>query len=88
MAWQILAMWILAMVTIAWFVRRERGLIANATMAQAAFLHAHRLDRPRQDDAPARPLSDAPVPVRQAARGPEQLSSAERQFLKALSQTP
>jgi len=80
MAWQILAMWAVAMVTIAWFVRGERQLIANATLAQAAFLYAPQ--RAPHDDYESDLSVDAPLPRRS-----DGLSRAERDFLKALSQT-
>ncbi|WP_193337467.1 hypothetical protein [Devosia beringensis] len=86
MAWQILAMWAVAMVTIAWFVRGERQLIANATLAQAAFLYAPQ--RAPHDDYESDLSVDAPIPrPAPLPRRSDGLSRAERDFLKALSQT-
>ena len=79
MAWQILAIWALVMASIAWFVRDERRLIANASMAQAAFLYppSSHGDDADEDNAAA------PQTGRRAG-----LSSVEREFLQALSDTP
>lgn len=77
MAWQILAIWAIVMGTITWFIRDERRLIANATMAQAAFFY----ERPRADESEGPALAQGhPLPRRHG------LSSADRQFLKALSE--
>ena len=78
MAWQILAIWALVMASIAWFVRDERRLIANATMAQAAFLYPPSSPGHDADDD-----SESPQTGRRA-----ELSSVEREFLQALSDTP
>jgi hypothetical protein len=41
MAWQVLAMWGIVIVTITWFVRDERRLRAEAKLAEAARYYAH-----------------------------------------------
>ena len=79
MAWQILAIWALVMASIAWFVRDERRLIANATMAQAAFLYPPSSPGHDADD-------DSESPAQTGRRA--ELSSVEREFLQALSDTP
>ena len=81
MVWQILTMWTIVVASIAWFVHDERRLIANATLAQAAFLYGHPA-RQRQGvdvatEAPGRPV---------VQRGAE-FTSTQRAFLKAFSET-
>ena len=56
MAWQILAMWGIVIVTITWFVRDERRLRADAALAKAARHYAH---APKYRHVTV----DAPVPV-------------------------
>jgi|GEM_PF-2041641 hypothetical protein len=82
MAWQILAIWTVVMVTIGWFVHSERQLLGNASMAQARLLYGRRRRQPEADEAAPTPEEPAAVPRR--SEGP---SRAEREFVKALSQT-
>jgi len=84
MAWQILAIWTVVMATIVWFVHSERQLLANASMAQAALLYGQGRRQPEvAPAAPEEPVA-APAPTPRRSEGP---SRAEREFVKALSQT-
>ena len=78
MAWQLLAMWGIVIVTITWFVRDERRLRADAELAKAASYYAY---------APKyRHLTvDEPVPV--PARRVGGLTSKQREFLAAFANT-
>ena len=78
MAWQILAMWGVVMASISWFVRDERRLLANASMAQARWCHAYALRCPQ-------PSGAQPPPAANSAR-PEGLTQTQRNFLEAFAQ--
>ena len=78
MAWQLLALWGIVIVTITWFVRDERRLRVDAELAKAASYYAHAQKY--------RHLAvDEPVPV--PAQRVGGLSKTQREFLKALAET-
>ena len=94
MAWEIFAIWTVAILTIAWFVHDERKLLANASMAQARLLYAParperhvRVMTLEDDDAlAAEPEAAAemivpPRPVRREAG----LTETQRRFLAEIS---
>ena len=77
MAWQILAMWVIVIGTIVWFVRDERRLRAEAALVAAAAYYAH---------APKYRFQSSPAPVTPApARRTGGLSDTQRKFLQALA---
>lgn len=78
MAWQLLAMWGIVIVTITWFVRDERRLRADAALAEAARYYAHAPKyRHVAVDEPA------PVPAQRVGG----LSKTQRAYLRALVET-
>lgn len=81
MAWQILAIWAVVMVTITWFVRDERQLLANASLAQARFLYGaphYTTPTPAAADPASAPVAAPPRPARELGRD-------GKAFLEALS---
>tara|TARA_R110002020_G_scaffold102381_2_gene240448 strand:+ start:1228 stop:1479 length:252 start_codon:yes stop_codon:yes gene_type:complete len=80
MAWQIVAIWAVVMVTITWFVRDERRLIANASLAQARFLYG-----PPHYTAPVPEAAAASATAAAPGRPIRELGRDGRAFLEALS---
>jgi hypothetical protein len=76
MAWQVLAMWGIVIVTITWFVRDERRLRAEAKLAEAARYYAH---------APKYRHVAVDEPVAVPARRVGGLSPKQRELLQALA---
>lgn len=76
MAWQLLAMWGIVIVTITWFVRDERRLRAEAALAEAARYYAH---------APKYRHVTVDEPVAVPARRVGGLTSKQREFLQGFS---
>ena len=77
MAWQVLAMWLIVIVTVTWFVRDERRLRREAALARAARFYAH-APKYRHVTVDEEPIA----PPRPAPRG---LSQTQREFLEAWS---
>lgn len=63
MAWQLLAIWAIVTVTVVWFIRDERRLVATAELKRAARYYAH---APKYRHVAAGPIeaSVAPAPRR------------------------
>lgn len=78
MAWQLLAMWGIVIVTIVWFVRDERRLRADAALAKAARYYAH---------APQYRHVAVDEPVAAPARRLGGLTSRQREYLQAFART-
>lgn len=78
MAWQLLAMWGIVIVTITWFVRDERRLRAEAELAGAVSYYAH---------APKYRHVAVDEPVAVPTRRVGGLSPKQREYLKALAKT-
>ncbi|MGV8831528.1 MAG: hypothetical protein ACOH2N_06090 [Devosia sp.] len=79
MLWQIFAMWAIVMVTIAWFIRDERRLIANAALAQASYYYAQAPQYRYQSSEPPAPM----VPANRTGG----LTQTQREFMQAYAQT-
>ena len=71
MAWQLLAMWIIVVATVIWFIRDEKRLRAEAELARAARYYAH---APKYRHIRAEEPAAAPVPQPRRVGGltPEQ----------------
>lgn len=78
MAWQLLAMWGIVILTITWFVRDERRLRVDAVLAEAARYYAH---APKYRHLPAGEPVAVPVPAPRVGG----LTETQREFLKALA---
>ena len=75
MAWELLAIWMIVIVAVTWFVRDEKRRTADADIARAARYYAF---SPKYRNAPAE-LRYAPLPPRHATGG---LTEAQRAFFK------
>ncbi|WP_332686511.1 hypothetical protein [Devosia sp.] len=77
MAWEILAIWAIVILTITWFVRDEKRLNAELAVARAARYYAH---APKYRHASVKATDGAaPTPPRRTGG----LTETQRAFLKA-----
>ena len=85
MVWQILAMWVIVIGTITWFVRDERRLRREAALAQAAayFAHAPKYRHVPVDEPVAVPLCAGGEPAATPARTGG-LTEAHRKVLRGM----
>ena len=74
MAWELLAMWVIVIVTVTWFVRDERRIRAEADIERAARYYAH---APKYRHVAAEPAKPAEPPARRSGG----LSERQRAFL-------
>lgn len=77
MAWQILAMWSIVIVTITWFVRDEKRQRRDNELAEAARYYAH---APKYRHVTAEPAVVEAAPVRRVGG----LSAAQREYMQSL----
>ena len=75
MVWQVVAMWVIVIVTFTWFIRDERRLRADAALAKAARYYAH---APKYRHVTA----DQPVPAPASRVGG--LTEAQRRALRGM----
>ncbi|KKC31511.1 hypothetical protein WH91_18940 [Devosia psychrophila] len=75
MAWELLAIWVIVIVAVTWFIRDEKRRTADADIARASRYYAF---SPKYRHVPAR-FRYAPLPPRQTIGG---LTEAERAFFK------
>ena len=78
MAWELLAMWAIVIVTIIWFIRDEKRLQAEADLELAARYYAH---APKYRHVSAEPTAPPAPPSRRTGG----LSREQRAFIEALS---
>ena len=77
MVWQVVAMWVIVIVTITWFIRDERRLRADAVLAKAARYYAH---APKYRHVPAERPVAAPAPTPRVGG----LSETQRKVLRGM----
>lgn len=77
MAWEILAIWIIVILAITWFVRDEKRRKAELAIARAARYYAH---APKYRHRPAERFDAAPPEPPRRTGG---LTETQRAFLKA-----
>ena len=77
MVWQVVAMWVIVIVTITWFIRDERRLRSEAALARAARYYAH---APKYRHVATGGPALVPAPAPQVGG----LSHAQRQAFKAM----
>ena len=79
MAWELLAMWAIVIVTVVWFIRDERRLRAEDDLKRAARYYAH---APQYRHVTLEPTE---VPVAKPRPRVGGLSREQRSFIAALS---
>jgi hypothetical protein len=78
MAWELLALWMIVVGTVTWFIRDERRLRAEADIARAARYYAH---APKYRHVSAEVAEQPTLPPRRAAGG---LSAEQREFMQSM----
>lgn len=69
MAWELVAIWAIVLLTLIWFVRDERRLRAERELAEAAGYYAH---ASKYRPVEARKVAPPPPPQRRGGLSPEQ----------------
>ena len=77
MVWQVVAMWVIVIVTITWFIRDERRLWSEAALVKAARYYAH---APKYRHMVAEQPALVPAPAPRVGG----LSEAQRKVLKGM----
>jgi hypothetical protein len=80
MIWQVVAVWMIVIPTVVWFVRDERHRRQQAVLERAARFYA---EAPQYRHV--RVEGDRPVPKPQRAQASSRLKPAEKRFLSELS---
>ena len=79
MAWQILAMWSIVLVTIVWFMRDEKRLRHDAKLEAAARYYAH---APKYRHISVDDAFTTPMPTRRVGG----LSESQRAYMQGMAQ--
>lgn len=75
MAWELLAMWVIVVATVIWFIRDERRLRAESELQRAARYYAH---APKYRHIAVEPAAAPALPHRRTGG----LSSEQRAFIQ------
>jgi len=77
MAWEMVAIWVIVVATLVWFVRDEKRRRADARIAEAARYYAH---APSYRHRAVEPPAAVPLPPRRTGG----LDSVQRNYLRSM----